>query len=61
MVIPFAQVVPETDNGVLAVSDQLRLGLCAMVLFSLNVGQHGRDLTVTFFVCDDFSFALLNS
>ena len=33
----FSQIVSEVCNRVFTVSDQLRLGLCAMIFFSLDI------------------------
>lgn len=33
-----AQIVPEVGDRVLAIADKLALGLCAVVLFPLDVG-----------------------
>lgn len=41
-----AQEVAEVGDGVVRVADELALGLSAVELFSLDVGQGGRDLAV---------------
>lgn len=41
-----ANIVSEVCDSVLGIADKLRLGLSAVVFFTLNVGQNSRDLTV---------------
>lgn len=54
-----AQEVAKVGDRVLGVADQLALGLSAVQLFSLDVGQGGGDLAVSVFVGDDLGLAVL--
>jgi hypothetical protein len=41
-----ADEITEVCDGVGRVADELSLGLCAVVLFALDIRKDGRDLTV---------------
>lgn len=41
-----ANEISEVCDGVLWIPDELRLCLCALELFALNVGKDGWDLTI---------------
>lgn len=56
--ILLAEKVSEISNSVLWVANKLSLGLGALELLALNVGQDGRDLTVTLLVGNDLCLAV---
>lgn len=54
------QIVSEVGNGIFVVADELCFGLCAMIFFTVDIGQYGGYLPVSILVRNDlnFSFAL---
>jgi len=52
--ILLSKEISEEGNCVLAVSNELLLGLLTIVLFSVNIGQNGRNLTI----CNQLAFFL---